>query len=290
MLIKFKPAYAVSLNDEEIGYVEDDRKLREEVNENILKTEEKNVAFVALDNIKFTPSLVKRNKVSDEKVLAKLEENAKNIYVVYEVADLNNDSNQIYVNTIEEAEELVETLKSQYNQIELDLVINPIYLDNIDGVNEENIKIAKEKINNNLKAKVEEKSKTVNGVYLACVPVKGTITSRFGAVESIRDHVHKGIDISAPGGTSIKATADGTIKFSGWNDGGYGNLVIINHGNGVQSYYGHCSKLYVKSGQTVKAGDTIAAVGSTGNSTGNHLHFEIRQNGSQVNPQKYVYK
>ena len=73
------------------------------------------------------------------------------------------------------------------------------------------------------------------------------------------------------------------------NYGGYGNLVIIDHGNGIETYYGHCSKIYVKAGQSVTAGTKIAAVGSTGRSTGNHLHFEIRQNGTQINPQKYVY-
>ena len=66
-------------------------------------------------------------------------------------------------------------------------------------------------------------------------------------------------------------------------------LIIIDHANGVQTYYGHCSKLYAKAGQEVKAGDIIAAVGSTGNSTGSHLHFEIRINDNPVNPQKYIY-
>ena len=80
------------------------------------------------------------------------------------------------------------------------------------------------------------------------------------------------------------------VTYAQYNSGGYGNLVKISHGNGVETYYGHCSKLYVKVGQTVKAGDTIAAVGSTGNSTGNHLHFEIRLNDKQVNPQNYLYK
>lgn len=98
-----------------------------------------------------------------------------------------------------------------------------------------------------------------------------------------------GMDIAASNGTDIKAAADGTITYSGWM-GGYGNLVIISHGNGIQTYYGHCSKLYASVGETVKAGDVIAAVGSTGNSTGNHLHFEIRKNGTQINPQIYLYK
>lgn len=97
------------------------------------------------------------------------------------------------------------------------------------------------------------------------------------------------MDIAAPNGTKIKAAADGEVTYSGWMSG-YGNLIIISHGNGIQTYYGHCSKLYVSKGTKVSAGDTIAAVGSTGNSTGNHLHFEIRKNGVQINPQKYLYK
>lgn len=67
-------------------------------------------------------------------------------------------------------------------------------------------------------------------------------------------------------------------------------MIILKHGNGIETYYGHCSKLYVKEGEKVEQGDVIAAVGSTGNSTGPHLHFEIRKNGEYVNPQNYVYK
>ena len=81
---------------------------------------------------------------------------------------------------------------------------------------------------------------------------------------------------------------DGKVTFSGYK-GSYGNLIIVDCGNGVQIYYGHCSKLYAKVGDTVKAGDVIGAVGSTGNSTGNHLHFEIKVNGVSVNPQNYIY-
>ena len=71
---------------------------------------------------------------------------------------------------------------------------------------------------------------------------------------------------------------------------GYGNLVIISHGNGVETYYGHCSSITTSVGKSVTAGDVIAKVGSTGNSTGSHLHLEIRINGTAVNPQKYLYK
>lgn len=293
MFIKFRPAYSVSLNGEDIGYVGDEEKFKNEVNENILTPSETNVAFVELDNVEYTFSLVSRNEVNEDEVMLALEKSAQNVYRVYEVADLNNEETKVYVNTMEEAEEIVSSLKEQYSEIEPDLVINQIYLDNADEVNEETIQLAKEELTNSLQEELEEKqqidSRTVNGIYLAVVPVTGRITSRFGAVESIRDHTHKGIDIAATRGTPILATASGKVSFAGWSSG-YGYLVKIDHGSGVETYYGHCSKLYVSAGDTVEAGDKIAAVGSTGNSTGNHLHFEIRLNGKQVNPQKYVYQ
>ena len=293
IFIKFEPAYAVSLNGEQIGYVGDEEEFKEKINENVLNSDEDNVAFVELENVDYSASLVSRNQVNEEVVLAKLEESAKNVYRVYEVADLNNEESKVYVNSMEEAESLVASLKETYSEVEPNLVINTIYLENVDEVNEENIQVAKEKMTANLQSELDEKeekdSRTVNGIYLAVVPVTGRITSRFGANESIRDHTHKGIDIGAAGGTPILATADGVVTRAGWSSG-YGNLVVIDHGNGVTTYYGHCSRLYTSVGAEVKAGDKIAAVGSTGNSTGNHLHFEIRLNGKQVNPQKYVYK
>lgn len=293
ILIKFRPAYSVSLNGEKIGYVGDEEEFQNEINENILTPDESNVAFVELDEVEYTFTLVNRNFVDESTVLATLEESSQNVYRVYEVADLNNEETKVYVNSMEEAEEMVSTLKEQYSEIEPNLVINQIYLDNVDEVNEENIKLAKEALTNSLEQELEEKekidSRTVNGIYLAVTPVTGRITSRFGANESIRDHTHKGIDIAATRGTPILATAAGTVTFAGWSSG-YGYLVKIDHGNGVETYYGHCSRLYVSAGESVEAGTEIAAVGSTGNSTGNHLHFEIRLNGEQINPQTYVYQ
>lgn len=116
-------------------------------------------------------------------------------------------------------------------------------------------------------------------------PVKGTLTSRFGQRDG---SFHKGVDLAAPTGTNVYAYADGKVVFSGWDNGGYGYLVIISHGNGIETYYGHNSKLLVSAGQQVKKGQHIAEVGSTGESTGSHLHFEIRKNGTPVNPLNYL--
>lgn len=102
---------------------------------------------------------------------------------------------------------------------------------------------------------------------------------------------HTGMDISGCGyGSNIYAAAAGTVVTVKWNAKGYGYHVIINHGDGIQTLYAHCSNLYVKVGQYVNQGDIIAAMGSTGNSTGTHLHFEVRVNGQYVNPAKYVSK
>lgn len=94
---------------------------------------------------------------------------------------------------------------------------------------------------------------------------------------------HTGVDIPAPSGTSILAAAKGTVIIAGWQTG-FGNTVIIDHGGGIATLYGHASKVLVRKGQSVNTGDLIAKVGSTGWSTGPHLHFEIRKNGNPIDP------
>ena len=99
--------------------------------------------------------------------------------------------------------------------------------------------------------------------------------------------MHRGIDLALAMGSAIYAADDGVVYYSGWN-GGYGNLVKIDHGNGMQTYYAHCSQLLTSQGQHVTRGEKIALVGSTGNSTGPHLHFEVIINGSCVNPLDFL--
>ena len=99
---------------------------------------------------------------------------------------------------------------------------------------------------------------------------------------------HKGLDIAAPSGTNIFAGASGTVVSAGWNSGGYGYFVMIDHQNGYATLYGHMSKVMAVAGQWVNTGDVIGLVGSTGDSTGNHLHFEVRYNNVCQNPQDYI--
>jgi len=121
-------------------------------------------------------------------------------------------------------------------------------------------------------------------------PVNGNVTSGFGYRMHPIFHVmkmHTGVDISAGMGTPIKAAAAGTVIFGGWR-GGYGQAVIISHGNGLATLYAHQSKLLVSVGDKVKRGEVIGKVGSTGYSTGPHLHFEVRVGGNPVDPMGYL--
>lgn len=127
---------------------------------------------------------------------------------------------------------------------------------------------------------------TSSGRY--SLPVSGRITSRYGyrihPIYGIRKF-HNGVDIAAPAGTPIRACDDGKVIRAGWM-GATGKTVIIDHGSGWATSYGHCSSIYVSTGQVVTAGQTIAGVGTTGLSTGNHLHWMVYRNGHHVNPMR----
>jgi murein DD-endopeptidase MepM/ murein hydrolase activator NlpD len=115
-------------------------------------------------------------------------------------------------------------------------------------------------------------------------PVSGPVTSGFGARWG---RMHEGVDIAVPSGTPVHAAAAGTVIHAGWL-GGYGNLVVVDHGNGIATAYAHNTSIAVAVGQQVAQGDVLSYSGSTGNSTGPHVHFEVRVNGAAVDPMGYL--
>jgi len=129
--------------------------------------------------------------------------------------------------------------------------------------------------------------------YAGSVPQGARGTGRFqwpvlGSITQGYWYGHRAIDIGAPTGSALLAVDGGFVSFAGWTDVGYGYLVVIDHANGFATYYAHMSNIYVFEGQAVERGQVIGAVGNTGNSTGPHLHFEVRYNGVQQNPRAYL--
>ena len=145
----------------------------------------------------------------------------------------------------------------------------------------------KKKINKKLNKKQKPKKdiKSIKGFFVW--PVKGQLTSRFG---NRSGRHHDGIDIAARKGTPVIAAAAGKVMFSGWGPAGYGLMLIIKHKNNLTTVYAHNAHIHVHKNQMVKQGQRIASVGSTGRSTGPHLHFEVRNDSNPMNPINYLSK
>jgi murein DD-endopeptidase MepM/ murein hydrolase activator NlpD len=172
-------------------------------------------------------------------------------------------------------------------------------LENVDSSDSGSIDIDMENIREQIKKTTETVREIKDylciqrDIYLATprgLPVQGNISSYYGK----RNHpttgkieIHSGIDISTEPGSPIRATADGVVSFSGLNEGS-GNLVVLEHGYGFSTVYAHNKTNIVKVGQRVKRGDIIAYAGSTGNSTGPHVHYEIWKEGRHINPKEFI--
>lgn len=300
--ITYKQTYSVSLNGEIIGYTQDKVNLQKRINDYINKGNGDNIAFVELKEMPEYEACLLKNDIqtNDDEIFEKVASSGTTYYKYYAVTEENEE--KAYVKEFADAESIVNQLKeknstnsdkigivekysteqAEYKTVET--AVTELY-------KEKKVEVAQTKTPTKPKATYTGPSVTTDlGVSLV-KPVSGVISSRFG-IRS-RDN-HKGLDIAAPKGTAIKAAASGTVIFSGYGSNGngysgYGNTVAIKSNSSLTILYAHCSALYVKSGQTVSQGEVIAAVGSTGISTGNHLHFEIRYNGRQIDPQNYLY-
>ena len=287
ILIKYKPMYEVKIEGTTIGYVENKKSLNEKIQENVENYSKENIESAELTATpEYEFKLVNKSQDENEdEVIIALQNELEITYKYYEIAS----NNEVIENVKDEetAEKLVNEIKELSNN-EVELTINEKTTKALEEIQIDDLEVAKENTVEKLNIDTTESIADINGIKVATLPVTGTISSRYGVSSKIRVSTHTGLDIAATTGTPIKVVADGTITFAEYS-GSYGYLVKVDHGNGVETWYGHTSKMLVKEGQAVKAGDTIALVGSTGNSTGPHLHFEVRINGEHVNPQKYLY-
>lgn len=291
VFVVYKPMYKVSLNGEFIGYTEDKGKLQKKITNYIDHGDSKTVAFVEIDNKpEYDLCLLKKGlTANDEEIFTAVVSSGVPYYKYYAI--LEDGEEKYYVSTYEEADKIIEKLKSKNSQNKDNVTYVLKYETELKGFTDSETAVASLYIEMPTvkKTKVVTSKKVSydnSALGIALVePVNGTITSRFGRRSG---GTHTGLDIANSTGTPIKAAATGTVIYSGYK-GSYGNLVIVAHTNSIQTYYAHCSRLYVSVGQTVTQGQVIAAVGSTGNSTGPHLHLEVRVNGVAKNPQNYVY-
>lgn len=291
IFIKYEPVYEVTIAGEKQGYIKSKNEFANKIKEEIIDQKGDNIEDVALlEEPSYELKLLSRNIKTDENAtINNLKTHVITTYKYYYVA--LNGENMGYVDTLEDAKKIVEEIKLNYEDgLELDLQIYEKYTQNKEEVKTESLEVTESVVADAAEKIKEENSALaiINDIKLSVLPVQGRITSRYGEASSIRRSKHTGLDIACSMGTDIKTVADGIVTCAK-RSGAYGNLVKIDHGNGLETWYGHCSKIYVKEGQNVNAGDVISAVGSTGNSTGPHLHFEIRINGETVNPQNYVY-
>lgn len=286
--IKFDLVCEVTANGEKLGYIKDKKSFEQSANDIMSDevTTQYQLAFVA-----------KTEEPNDEEVLAKLQKSIETQNKQKEIIKMGKVASAVDKNskTTTTSSRKVTSRGSSISKTskittETKKVVSTTTTTDKKESEEETKKVSKEtdtkKETKTASATENTTSKTkttsLNGIQLTVKPVSGVITSRFGGRWGRQ---HTGLDIGAPKGTKIKAAASGTVIFSGYS-GSYGNVVKISHGSGIQTYYAHCSKLYVKKGEKVSAGDVIAAVGSTGRSTGNHLHFEIRKKWYSDEPTK----
>ena len=301
VVLFYNPTYEVTLNGEVIGYTSDKSILQARINDYTSEDAEKNIAFIQIDAMPtYRLCLLKKDiNTNDEEIYAKVIEGSTPYYKYYAITE--DKEEKFYVSTFEEAEEVIENLEKKESANQEEIGILEKYGKEIKEFTDVEKCVSelyeKKVVVQRTTYTSPSASNYTSGRSSAYVslgislinPVSGVITSRFGSNDSVRDHTHAGLDISAPYGTAIKAAAAGTVTYSGNANDGYGYYVIISHGNGVSTVYAHCSQLLVTAGQTVSQGEVIAKVGSTGNSTGNHLHLEVRKNGISYNPQNYVY-
>lgn len=301
----YKPVYSVTLGDELIGYSENKSALQERINQYIEKGNGENVAFVEIGELpEYKLCFSKKDIVTnDEEIFNKVIEQGTTYYKYYAITV--DGEEKYYVASFEEAEQVINDLKEKNSSNKDRLGMLEKYEMELKDFTTVETCVAslyeKPVVKTTTTTTRKSSGSSSAGIYATgsntttakvnigitfIRPTSGVLTSRYGARWG---RGHAGIDIGAAKGTPIKAAASGTVTYSqyGYN-GGYGNYLIISHGNGVQTVYGHCNTLIATTGQKVSQGQTIATVGNTGNSTGNHLHFEVRVNGVTQNPLNYV--
>jgi len=312
MAWKFKFVYMVEMGGVELGLVNDKDKFEKDIKDTLEDLEEPVVSAKLKENPKYSLRLVDKEDidVDDNYVFAKVEEKIEKTYRYYNIKE--DDKLLAKVSTKEEKDNLlkeleeakqVKDLKVEEEQTKEYYIISyeeakQLASTNVDNIeNEKRSKLEKEKIekrNTNIVKNIRRggtvsaSSSSNASAMLGSLSFRRPLNSSRISAGYLGYPGHRGIDFPSPQGTPVMAAEAGTVTTVLYSNKSYGNRVIIDHGNGISTLYGHNSTIGVSLGQKVSKGQTIAGVGSTGNSTGNHVHFEIRINGKPINPTSYV--
>lgn len=302
ILNTYKPTYKVTINGQFVGYFLDQQHFDDKFN--VLVNEkaqiDENVKVYLSANPIFEKTFVKFSLLEEENLYTNLRAQLKTEYTVYAV--LVNDDKKMTFNSKDDAEKYTSELNRNATNVKASVKEEKVEeIDQLTSVEMANA-IVKDIV---AKTKPVEVVKTVTTTAKTTktnntTVSRGNTSARGGAYgiwptssRYVSCHFggyygHTGTDIAGRYGDANRAYKSGKVVFAGWNSGGYGYLVKIDHGNGIQSWYAHNSRILVSAGQYVSQGQTIALQGSTGNSTGTHLHFEIRINGRAVNAYNYI--
>ena len=312
MAWKFKFVYMVEMGGVELGLVNDKDKFEKDIKDTLEDLEEPVVSAKLKENPKYSLRLVDKEDidVDDNYVFAKVEEKIEKTYRYYNIKE--DDKLLAKVSTKEEKDKLIEELKKDKNVKDIKVEEEETkenYIisyeeakqlafstaENIENdKKEKDAKTKIEKQNTNIIKNIRKggtvstSSSSNASAMLGSLSFRRPLNSSRISAGYLGYPGHRGIDFPSPQGTPVMAAEAGTVTTVLYSNKSYGNRVIIDHGNGISTLYGHNSTISVSLGQRVSKGQTIAGVGSTGRSTGNHVHFEIRINGKPINPTSYV--
>lgn len=303
VLNMYKPAVRAYLNGEFVGYFSSEQQFDEVYNDLVTEKQsiDPNVKVYLENEPSFEQSYIRESVLSEQNIYTNLRAKVKTEFTIYDVAV--NDKVEMTFNTQDEANKYSENLKKEVSKLKVDVKSEKVEqlgemttLERADNILKDIVDRNKPVYTPKATVTTKKTATTTNATASANIANQASIQ---GGIWPTTSHyvssyygwrwgtIHSGTDIAGKAGDAIYAYKSGLVTFSGWG-GDYGYLLKVDHGNGLSTWYGHCSKLLVSAGAEISQGQTIALMGSTGNSTGNHLHFEVRINGVHVNSFPYI--
>lgn len=301
VLNTYKPMVKAYINDDFVGYFTSKQQFDEVYNDLVAEKQniDENVKVYLQGEPSFVTSYVRESLLEDQNIYTNLRAEIKTEYTIYKVA-VNNEEKMVF-NTQDEANKYAEKLKADVKTVTVTTSEEKVEelgelttIERADAIYKDIVDRNKPVVTTKATYKYRPATttnKTASSNIAKVSAAEGGIwptTTRYISCHFGGYYGHSGTDIAGRVGYPIYAYKSGLVTFAGWSSGGYGYMVRIDHGNGISTLYAHASQVLVKAGQEVSIGQQIALMGSTGYSTGPHLHFEIRINGVPINAYPYI--